>query len=308
MELKQLRSFIAVVEHGTMGKAALELGVGTSAISQQISRLEGELSTRLLQRTDRGVVPTEAGAAFWRQAQLGLRHLDYAVVAASQARLSGCVNVGLPPSAGGVLSMPFMFAMRGRYPDVKVCIVEAMTGHLESMLSARQIDVAVLFREEPARKWSALRLLDERLFFIAPSGMPGMPTGESATIEMIKDFPLILPTRAHGLRVLMMECFQAAGVEPRISAEVDGLAILMEAVREGFGCTIQPGAALARLDRTRYQSVALADAKATRPALLLSLSDDELSPAGLAARVVLTDVMRTLVRENRWPGATLCAA
>jgi LysR family tcuABC transcriptional regulator len=305
VELRQLRCFIAVVEHGTMGKAALELGVGTSAVSQQISRLEGELSTRLLQRTDRGVVLTEAGAAFWRQAQLGLRHLDYAVVAAGQARLSGCVNVGFPPSAGSVLGMPFMFAMRERYPDVKVCIAEAMTGHLEAMLSAHQIDIAVMFREVPARKWSALRLLDERLFFIAPSGMAGMPVGESTSIEMIKDCPLVLPTRGHGLRILTMECFRAAGIEPRISAEVDGLAILMEAVREGFGCTIQPGAALIRLDSAHYQSIALSDPKATRPALLLSLSDDDLSPAGLAARVVLTDVMRTLVRENRWPGATL---
>ncbi|MDO9436909.1 LysR family transcriptional regulator [Hydrogenophaga sp.] len=306
MELRQLRYFVAVIEHGTLGKAALELGVVTSALSQQISRLEGELSTRLLQRTARGVLPTEAGVAFWRQAQLALRHIDHAVVAARHARLSGHVNVGLPPSAGGILSLPFMLAMRQRYPDVQLGMVEAMTGNLESMLSARQIDVAVLFREEPARKWSVLRLLDERLFFIAPRGMVGMPQGACTSIEAIQHFPLILPTKAHGLRNMTMECFQAAGIEPHIAAEVDGLAILMEAVGEGLGCTIQPGAALARLDRDRFESIPLSDAKATRPALLLSLSDDELSPAGLAARIVLTDVMRTLVVEQKWPGATLC--
>lgn len=47
-----------------MGKAALELGVVTSALSQQIGRLESELSTRLLQRTSSGVAPTDAGLAF----------------------------------------------------------------------------------------------------------------------------------------------------------------------------------------------------------------------------------------------------
>jgi hypothetical protein len=51
MELRQLRYFPSVVEHGSMGKASLELGLVTSALSQQISRLEGELSTRLLQRS-----------------------------------------------------------------------------------------------------------------------------------------------------------------------------------------------------------------------------------------------------------------
>ena len=63
MELRQLRYFVRVVELGSMGRAALDLGVVTSALSQQISRLESELSTRLLQRTSTGVVPTDAGLA-----------------------------------------------------------------------------------------------------------------------------------------------------------------------------------------------------------------------------------------------------
>ncbi|WP_275575697.1 LysR family transcriptional regulator [Aquitalea pelogenes] len=41
MELRQLRYFVSVVAQGSMGRAALELGVGTSALSQQISRLDG---------------------------------------------------------------------------------------------------------------------------------------------------------------------------------------------------------------------------------------------------------------------------
>lgn len=63
MELRQFRYFVRVVELGSMGRAALDLGVVTSALSQQISRLEGELATRLLKRTSGGVVPTDAGLA-----------------------------------------------------------------------------------------------------------------------------------------------------------------------------------------------------------------------------------------------------
>ena len=54
MELRQLRYFVRTVELGSMGRAALDLGMVQSALSQQISRLEGELSTRLLQRTAKG--------------------------------------------------------------------------------------------------------------------------------------------------------------------------------------------------------------------------------------------------------------
>ena len=61
MELRQLRYFVKVVEVGSISRAALDLDLVQSALSQQITRLEGELSTRLLKRSPQGVTPTEAG-------------------------------------------------------------------------------------------------------------------------------------------------------------------------------------------------------------------------------------------------------
>lgn len=305
MELRQLRYFLSVVEHGSMGKAALELGVVTSALSQQISRLESELSTRLLQRTSSGVVPTDAGLAFWRQAQLALRHIDDAALAARAARLAGHVSVGMAPSTASVLGVAFMQAMRERYPDVRLHIVESLSGHLSSMLSARQIDLAVLFHEEPAQRWSVMSLLDERLFVIGARDLAGMPAGASARLSQLGKLPLILPSGPHGLRSLLTAAFRRAKYEPKIVAEVDGLALLMDFVRAGLGATIQPGAALARAENQVLAAVPVADAYATRPNLIASVSDDELSPAGLAGRVVLADVARQLVRDGRWPGARL---
>ncbi len=305
MELRQLRYFLSVVEHGSMGKAALELGVVTSALSQQISRLEGELSTRLLQRTSSGVVPTDAGLAFWRQAQLALRHVDNAALAARSARLSGHVSVGMAPSTASVLGVAFMQAMRERYPDVRLHMVESLSGYLASMLSARQIDLAVLFREEPAQRWSVISLLDERLFLIGAGDLDGMPAGASVRLKHLGTLPLILPSGTHGLRSLLSSAFRRAEYAPNIVAEVDGLALLMDAVRKGMGATIQPGAALARPENAILSSVPVAERYATRPNMIVCVSDDELSPAGLAARVVLADVARQLVREDRWPGARL---
>ena len=100
MELRQLRYFVKICEVRSLGRAAIDLGVVTSALSQQITRLETELGAKLLQRSSTGVVPTEAGIAFLQQAQLTLRHADEAVRAAQQARLSRHVSVGLAPSTG----------------------------------------------------------------------------------------------------------------------------------------------------------------------------------------------------------------
>ena len=145
MELRQLRYFVRIVEMGSMSRAARELDVVQSALSQQITRLESELAVRLLQRTPRGVVPTEAGVAFFREAQLALRHADQAVRSAQQSRLSGSVSLGLAPTTANVLALPLIQAMRTRYPDVRLHMVESMSGHLAEMLNARALDMAVLF-------------------------------------------------------------------------------------------------------------------------------------------------------------------
>ena len=305
MELRQLRYFVRVVELGSMGRAAQDLGVVTSALSQQISRLESELSTRLLQRTSSGVLPTDAGLAFWRQAQLALRHADDAVRAAQLARLSGHVSVGLAPSTSAVLGLPFMAAMRERYPDVRLHLVENLSGNLAAMLRARQLDLAMLFQADRGQRWSVLPVLEERLFLIARPGLPGLPDRERVEIGELGDLPLILPSNQHGLRALLNAASSRGHYALNVVAEIDGLAVLMDAVRAGYGATIQPGAALARLGGEPLATLEIADSAVRRPNLLTSLSDDELSPAGLAARVVLQSVMRELVQQGRWPGATL---
>lgn len=305
MELRQLRYFVKVCELRSMGRAAVELGVVTSALSQQISRLESELSTRLLRRHSTGVMPTDAGLAFLHQAQLTLRHADDAVRAAQQARLSGHVSVGLAPTTATVLGVPLMQAMQARYPEVRLHMVEALSGHLTTMLHARQLDLAVLFQTDTPRRWSVSPLLAEKLFVIASPALTPRPTGKKVRLSQLAEVPLILPSGSHGLRATLMAAFARARVAPRIVAEVDGLALLMDAVRAGHGATIQPGAATARHDRDDLELTQIADAHVGRRNLLVSLSDDELSPAALAARVVVAETARTLVSEGRWAGASL---
>lgn len=308
MELRQLRYFVRVVEAGSIGRAAMSIGMVTSALSQQISRLEGELSTRLLQRSASGVVPTDAGLAFFRQAQLALRHADDAVQAAQQARLAGHVSVGLPSTTAAVLGAPFLKAMNERYPDIRLHLVEALSGHLTDMLNGRLLDLAIVFHAESARRWSVMPLLDEPLFLFARPDMPGvpaMPAGGTTRLEAIADLPLVLPSGRHGLRALVNNAVLQLGRTPRVVAEVDGLSLLMDVVLQGAAATIQPSSATARIAPGQLQMARIDDAHLFRSNLLASLSDEELSPAALAARLVMADVSRTLAREGKWAVVTL---
>ena len=249
MELRQLRYYVRIIETGSMGRAALDLNIGVSALSQQMARLENELAIRLLQRTSRGVMPTSAGLAFYSQAQLALRHADDAVLAAREARLSGHVSVGMAPRP----------------------------------------------------------ILEERLFLIGTHDVLSPLPEASISPGQLAAIPLIMPSLGHGLRGRLEAICQEHALSVDVVAEIDGLALLMRAVRDGLGATLQPGAAISHLDGESLRVIGVENPILSRPNFLVSLSDDELTPAGLAARVILAKVMRQLVESGRWPGASLYA-
>ncbi|ECE0789248.1 tricarballylate utilization LysR family transcriptional regulator TcuR [Salmonella enterica subsp. diarizonae serovar 58:r:z53] len=307
MELRQLRYFVRIIETGSMGSAAQDLDIGVSALSQQMSRLENELAIRLLQRTSRGVTPTNAGLAFYSQAQLALRHADDAILAAREARLSGHVSVGMAPSTASILGIPFIHAMQENYADVRLHVVESLSGNLERMINTRQIDLAVVFQKDKILRWSARPILEEQLFLIGSHALLTALPDNPITPEQLADIPLIMPSQGHGLRGRLDAVCQEHALNVDIVAEIDGLALLMRAVRDGLGATLQPGAAISHLDNDALRVIGVHNPILSRPNFLVSLSDDELTSAGLAARVVLTKVMRQLVDAGEWPGATLYA-
>ncbi|WP_310636082.1 LysR substrate-binding domain-containing protein [Delftia acidovorans] len=315
MELRQLRYFVRIVELGSMSRAALDLDMVQSALSQQVSRLESELSTRLLQRTPRGVVPTEAGVAFFREAQLTLRHAEQAVRSAQQARLSGSVSVGLAPTTSAMLGLPMMQAMRARYPDVRLHMVEGMSGHLTDLLNARALDMAVLFdarlhggqARAGGRRWQVHPLIEEELFLIRARGHHPEPLPPQMALADLAGESLILPTGLHGLRSTLDTAFSQARFTPHLVLEVDSLSMVMAAVDAGLGSTVQPWASMGRYADAaqRFEWSRITDKDALRTNLLCSLSEDELSPAALAARVVLIECVRQLLRGGAWAGTAL---
>ncbi|EYS97661.1 LysR family transcriptional regulator [Cupriavidus sp. SK-4] len=303
MEIRQMRYFVKVVEAGSIGRAAKEMGLVSSGLSQQLTRLESELSTRLLHRTATGVKPTDAGLGFYKHAQLALRHVEAAAQAAQQARLAGQVSVGISSSAAAVMALPFVEMMKLRYPDIRVRLVGSLSLNLVAMLNARQLDMAVLFETGLPFPGGTLPLLEERMFLIGDRDIPELCSFQDRTIalEDLGQVPLVMGS--HIVRSVAEDAFGRIGVQPNIVLEVDSLEILMTIVSAGFAATIQPGAITARLlsERIRYWEIASPFMR--RQTVISSISEPEMSPAALAVRVVLRDVARDLVTQGRWPGA-----
>ena len=118
------------------------------------------------------------------------------------------------------------------------------------------------------------------------SDKPLFATRVDELMEFLGDAPLILPSGPHGLRSTLDAAFARARVTPNLVLEVDSLAMLMDAVSAGLGGTLQPWAAVARCAdaHTRFHMARITDAGVTRENWLCALSEEELSPAALAAR------------------------
>src|SRR5258706_6503307 len=95
MRLKQIRDFVAVVESGGIRAAARKLGVSQPAITKSVRSLEGELHTRFLQRSSKGIVPTPSGRAFFARARVAHAELLKAEEEALQGAGRGPRSVAL---------------------------------------------------------------------------------------------------------------------------------------------------------------------------------------------------------------------
>ena len=300
MELKQLRYFISIVESGSLGKAAQKLDVGTSALSQQIAKLEDELSTRLLQRTSTGVTPTPSGLAFFKQAQLVLRHAQYAVEAAHSSRLTGHVSVGFSPSIASVLGVPLMKLMSERYPDIKIHLVESLSGNLANLVSSRQLDIAMVFSKDVDSQWSVQPLLKEQMFLMANAGLlkkhgfDDCIQAKQIEFSKVHQLPLALPSQRHGLRKFLDQKVELLNVD----YEIDGLHLLMNCVSHLNMATIQPGSAYFEYLRSDLCFLKVIEPQLDRINYLISISEEELSPASLATKVAIKACIKDLINNG----------
>ena len=152
MELRHLRYAVAVADAGSFTKAAVRLHVVQQALSQQIADLERELGVRLFDRTAHGVVSTEAGAVFLREAAATLAHADRTIDSVRHH------SDGAPPTLRVGMTRLFqatslvVVAAVRRYheaePGVQIDLIDHSPDLLADSLLKNRLDVA--FAHVPA--------------------------------------------------------------------------------------------------------------------------------------------------------------
>ena len=118
--LPALTAFECVARHTSFSRAAAEMGLSASALSQSVSGLEQRLGVRLLTRTTRRVALTEEGERFYDGVRVGLQEMGSALEALAQARgqATGTVRINMPRVAYGLLIAPHLAGFAVRHPEV----------------------------------------------------------------------------------------------------------------------------------------------------------------------------------------------
>ncbi|MBC8055235.1 MAG: LysR family transcriptional regulator [Rhizobiales bacterium] len=118
--LAAIAAFARVAHHASFTRAAAELGLSPSALSQTIRKLERSLGIRLLDRSTRRVGLTELGQRFLAQAEPGLASLAFAIEGLNEVRdkPSGLLRLNLSRTAADILVMPHLTAFLDEFPDI----------------------------------------------------------------------------------------------------------------------------------------------------------------------------------------------
>jgi DNA-binding transcriptional LysR family regulator len=124
-DLNDLTAFLMVARERSFTRAAAQLGVSPSALSQTVRGLEARLGLRLLTRTTRSVAPTEAGERLLRTVGPRLEEIDAELAAVSELREkpAGTIRVTATENAANAVLLPALAKLLPDYPDIKVEIV-----------------------------------------------------------------------------------------------------------------------------------------------------------------------------------------
>ncbi|MES2297152.1 MAG: LysR substrate-binding domain-containing protein [Pseudomonadota bacterium] len=306
MEIRQLRYFVAIVDHGSLSRAAQVLHVAQPALTQQLRQLEEELGAQLLHRSAQGVLSTDAGKVFYEHAQAILKQMADAKSAVTQSttRPAGSVTLGLPHSISGALALPLLMATRAQYPEITLQLTEELSGNLAEQLKSGRVNLAVLFDDGQLAPFASTPLVEEEMMYISSAASAQAPAGAAVTLAQALDTALILPGLQHGVRPRIENMARAAGLTIGEVIEINSIAILKSALLADMGATILPVAPLlAEIERGALRVWPIHSPAISRTVTLCASKNIPLTNAAAAVGRLVRQVSLDLCQSGYWLGA-----
>lgn len=228
-----LRSFIAIVDTGSMLNASEQVFVTQSALSLQIKRLEELIQQPLFVREGRRLILTAAGDLMLGYARRVLALHDEALEAISAGRFAGPVRIGMVQDFADLMLTGLLARFAELHADAQISARVAGTAELQQLVERGQLDIAVGYASvgDP----DALRVA------------PTLWFGNEALVAR-EPVPLVVLEKPCRFREAAIQALDAAGRPWRIAVETPNLSTLRAAVAAGLGVTCRTDLFLRDLD------------------------------------------------------------
>ncbi len=241
MNISQLRTLIALVEHGSFSAAARALGLSQPAVTMQVQALETDLGVTLLDRKYRRLELTEAGRALLPFAERVLCELDdaRAEVERLSATVSGRLVMAASTTPGQYVLPRLLGAFLREYPQVGVSLQIADTARVVEAVESGQAHLGMTGAKLPDAKAVFERMGTDDLVMICPPDSP-LVTGKVASATVV-EAPFIMREEGSGTRLIAEEVLRGAGIDPgemQVVTELGTSEAIVSAVEGGVGVAV----------------------------------------------------------------------
>ena len=305
MELDQLKTFLTVSELGTFSRAAIRLSSTQPMLSRKIKLLESELGTELFHRTGRGVILSEGGKLLEQYARGILDTAESAKTAIQALGASpvGQVTIGIPSSIATVLAIELVQEFRRAFPNVSLKVMEGNNGHLLEWLTTARLDVAVLY-DTPNLKGKTLRtdpILSDELFLIGSPKDPSRIGNGPVRAAHLAEIPLVLPSRPHGIRILVDEAMDHNGLRANVQMEIDAMHSMIALAESGLGYTVLSYSSVRDLViAKRVRIWRIIDPVITRSLVITTTNQRPSTKPARDLTRIFQELIKSQVRDGRW--------
>jgi len=244
IELRHLRYLCAVVDAGSFGRAAEQLGITQPALSRQVAYLERVVGVPLLERAARGVTVTPAGESLVRSARRIIEEVEtlaHEVQRARRGAIARCVVGTLPTTLSRRLVTTLLRSYAIETPELEVVLQEIATPEQPEALRGGRIDIGICHPSPLSlveeRGIDRSRLAVDTMNCALVANSTPLATRSSLSIHELRDIPFLFADRSFQpeLYDMLFGQFERLGFHPRIDETYVGLRTVWQLVASGQG-------------------------------------------------------------------------
>ena len=236
MELRQIRTFVAVAEQKHFARAASLCNLSQPAVSHQIALLEDEVGVRLFNRASRRVSPTVAGEVFLEEARRILAAVDRArerMEAVARGAV-GRIRLGATPTPGLHLLPPLLASYRKEHPSYDLRFEIGSMHTIAKRVACNDLDMAIVAGPLPSSELQARRLLLDEFVIVAALDSP-LVKARTVKPSQLASETWLLREDGSDTRRQLMTWWHRLHLAPARTMTFDGPEAVKRAVMAGLG-------------------------------------------------------------------------